>query len=491
MGKIRAFRPASGDPARTLDEGYMVVAQSNQTGAIYRATTDAEGNFELDIPDSERGNTFVVTILGPDGRAVGPVMYATAGENGLTGLTLEGQASLGTINLPEDPNTAPILPGGDTDVGGLVDPNLSTRLNENGVPAGLGSHGKGQEALGDPAGPVQAVDGDRDGLIDILDADDDGDGIVDDFDGSGDTGGVPPWLHLNFFMNLKIQSERASIYYEGTPEEIAAALATDTIISFEVFTDAGVAPRGVTGGRILSTPAPSYLPNTEVFVDMGDHIEWVPWSDSNYAFNLYPNGRWGIAVRANGLMDAGDTFTADIAFDDGSVAQYSRMLNFVFKNIPKLVKYGTPTSLSDFSVKDEAVDGSPSKPIPFDGTQDLVLVFHPPPDETGAYLTWPDYSFQIFYHAADGRQLNAEIDQAATWPTRPPAFQGTMYWVNNEDLTLAPDNTYTFTLPKEVFPTVVRTTSGQDVTVDSYKIDVTAECPTGNAAIMLCFKKER
>jgi hypothetical protein len=469
---------------------YMVVAQSDATGVIYRGTTDASGDFQVDIPEAEAGNTFMITILGPDGRAVGPVLFGVADGDGLTGLELDGEVDLGTIALPDDPITDTIEPGSDADeLTDLVDPELAARLDVNGVPVGLASHGKGDAAVAEGPPDGQVVDADEDGLIDMLDADDDGDGVVDDLDGGGEVDGAPSDVHVNFFMNLKIGSEQAQTYYAGTEAEIAAALAVDTIITLECMTEPS-ATRAITAVHALESPGPTYMPETERSVTEGSGEGFSRWADLNYAFDETED-RFQAFVRPNALMDAGDTFTIEVSFDDGTTEQYSRMINYVFKNIPKLVQHGAAGEWVAFDLTNPGINGSPTQPIPFDGTQDLVLVFNPPPDETGVYLTGLDYTFQIFYYAAtDGGAINDQIDIEATWPDPPAGFEGTTFRVASTDLTLSPDNTYTFALPKELFPSTVQTTSGSAAAVAAYKIDITAECPSGNAAIMLMFQKE-
>ncbi len=486
-GTIQAARLQTGAPAPTLDEGFMVVAQSNETGEIYRAMTDADGNFELNLPASESGNTFVVTIVDPDGRAVGPVLYGTASGSGLTGLSVAADTSLGTINLPEDPNTAPVQPGTDVDLSAQVDDTVSTRVDEDGVPVGMGSFGKGDDAKDTDGAGGQTVDADQDGLIDFLDADDDGDGIVDDFDGEGDTGGEPNEVGTGFFMNLKIDSAKAPTYYAGDANAISAALATDTIITMEVMAEPS-ATKTVSSVRLLETPGPAYLPTASKVVETLDGLDYETWADSNYAFDEQDD-RFDVFVRPNTEMAAGDTFTCEVMFGDGSVVRFTRMINYVFKNIPKLVEYGSTGAMTAFDVNDTTVNGSDQKPIPFDGTQDLVLVFNPPKDELGAYVENMDYSFTIFYTDSNRQQLNDQIDYSATWPTMPSGFDNGTYWVDKSQLTLSASDTYTFTLPKEVFPDTVVTSSGT-ADVAQYKIDITAEASSGNAAIMLHFEKQ-
>ncbi len=485
-GRINPGQAAKSRPRMQEQEyPFTIVAQSNQTGAIYRAETSPDGDFSIDLPDSETGNSFVVTVLGPDGRAVGPVVMDQIDDGAATGLSVDREADLGTIDLPDDPTEAPITAGSDSDIADLVDPLLTARVDENGVPIGLASHGKGAEAQTQEQSEA-LVDTDQDGLIDIFDADDDGDGVVDDFDGGGDATGTPPDVHVNFFMNLKIQAEEAPVYYSGDADEIAAARAQDTVITFEVMTEP-TATRSIVSAHLLETPGPAYLP---IALKWADGSEPSLWADLGYAFDQQAD-RFYAFVIPNAAMDAGDSFTLEVEFDDGTTEHYTRMINYVFTNIPKLVEYGSPHNLTPFDVTDEEVDGSPTRPIRFDGTQDLVLVFNPPPDETGAPITGMNYTFQFFYHDVSMHQLNGQIDAEATWPMPIVNMQGTTYYVTAEELgELSEAGTYTVTLPKEAFPDTVVLQSSEEVAVTSYKIDITAEAPTGNAAIMLVFVKQ-
>jgi hypothetical protein len=133
---------------------YTIVAQSNDTGEIYRTQTDETGDFSLDLPAAEQGNTFVVTILGPDGKAVGPVLFGSDGTDGYTGVTMDRAASLGVMALPDDPTAAAITPGEGADTADLANPDVPVVLNGNGAPVGLATHGKGADVgTGHPAKP--------------------------------------------------------------------------------------------------------------------------------------------------------------------------------------------------------------------------------------------------------------------------------------------------------------------------------------------------
>jgi hypothetical protein len=369
-------------------------------------------------------------------------------------------------------------------VAGLADPALAARLNADGAPVGLASVGKAVEAQTTQTQAGQA-DTDGDGLIDMFDADDDGNGVVDDFEAGAKLVDTPPDVRANFFMNLKIGTDNASVYYTGSAAEIGARLATDTVITLEVMMES-TATRAIASARMLETPGPAYLALSTKLAEGGPR---PLWSESDYVFDTLGD-RFGVWIVPNAVMDAGDSFTLEVTFDDGRVEQYSRMINYVFKNIPKLLEYGATGAMTEFDLAGGAVDGSPSRPILFDGTQDLVLVFNPPPDETGAPITGMDYTFQVFYQGATNGQLNGDIDYTATWATPIPNFDRGTYRIAAAALgALSADKTYAVTLPDEVFADTVVLNSGAAAAVSAYKIDITAESPSGNAAIMLTFAK--
>ncbi len=465
--------------------GFVVTAVSEQTQRVYRGVADENGAFEIDIPGSESGNTFVLTIVGSDGKPLGPVLLAVADGTGLTGLKPQGDVDLGDIGIPANLGLGPIMAAAEIPEASLDD-DSKTRLGENDVPVGVNSFGKGAGTL--LAGEAgDGADGDEDGLVDLFDADDDGDGIIDDLeDGAGAWGFPTGDVRANFFMNLKIQVEDSRPFYHGTPEELAEALSRLTVITFEVQTEPSAA-RTITGAHLLDSPAPDYLPLTTE--------PWTGqlWSLTGYALEA-SGDRFGTFVTPNAVMEVGDTFTVQVDFDDGGTERYSRMLNYIFTSIPRLVRWGPPGALADYDPGDPPLRGSPRDPLLFDGTRDLVLEFIPPLDESGAPLEGFDYSFQFFYFGDDGLQINGnDIDYEATFPAPVPGMDRTCYWVRATDpalATLSAENTYTVQLPGEAFVDQVVLNDGSTVDVARYKIDITAECPSGNAAITVIFEKQ-
>jgi len=469
--------------AQTSNSVFTVVAQSAGTGKTYLDSTDSSGAFDVSVPDDETGNLFMITIVGPDGKATGPVTFGASGSEVSAGIDFSRNANFGTIELPADPTLAPITPGGDGDVLELAATDVMTRIDANGVPVGIATIGKGEDAEG-PAStnPRQACDVDRDGLVDMFDADNDGDGIIDENDtgdASGNTGLSD--VRLSFFMNLKIGNQSANTYYAGSTSAVEAALMEDTVITFEVLEEPS-ATKSISSVKLMSTPAPSYITDTEVMRDTGMGLMSTSWEDVDYAFEE-AGDRFQAFVIPNALIEAGDVFTVEITFDDGTTGIYSRMINYVFKSIPQLMKHGVSSSLTDFAG---------AQPIAFDGAQDLTLEFEPPKDESGEFLTGFAYNFEIFYNeAGSGNQLNGNIDTDATFPSTITGFNAANknFEVTADSLTLSDDNTYTVTLPKEIFVNTVETADGTK-TVGSYKIDIAAQSGNGdNSAIMLEFDK--
>lgn len=460
-------------------EGYTVYASSNATGESYEGTTDAEGNFSIDIPTDEAGNTFVVTIVNPLGHAEGPVLMGQEAFTGVTGLALGQSTTLGAINLPENPSAESILIGDNNSVGNQQDASQTARLDVNGVPVGVASLGKGDDAAFGGGGGAGKLDDDQDGLIDIFDADNDGNGIVDDFEGAHDFGGIlaNAGFNVDFFMNLKIADEDADLYYNGTPDAIDAALAVQTVITFEVVPDA--TGKEIIGVHLAKFPAPAYLESMTILVDTGFSLVEEPWSDSDYAFEK-SGDRWQAFVVPNDLIQAGDLFAVLVDFADGTSIKYRRMINYVFKNIPRLTEHGTPVSQTPYA----------GGTVDFDGTQDVVLTFEPPIDETGSFLTGFDYFFEIFYYDANGAQIHDANWNATFGSLIPPGFDNGKFVVTADQLgSLSAGNTYTVTLPLELFvDTIVRQDSTTEAVV-GYKIDIAAQ-NSGNAAIMLPFQKQ-
>lgn len=468
----------------TTNEGYKVVVQSAGTMELYTAETDADGNFEVAVPADEAGEVVTMTVVQPDSRVAGQVMFDTTADEGMGAVEIQGDVDVGQVDMPDDPTAAPLMAGDAADLGdSTVAEDVTTRLNENGVPAGVPNIGRGDEAQGTTTDNVrQQFDKDRDGLIDIFDADDDGDGTIDDFDPDATVNpGEADGLTINFFMNLKIGDTQAQTFYDGDTAGIEDILKHNTVITFEVKTN-GSETMGITAARIIGppSPAPSYLPLTEI-LGPGSGGSAL-WSDSGYALQPDGDNHFQQFVIPNDFMMPGDTFTVEITFEDGSTKTYERMINYVFRSIPKIVSVGPPGAMTDYT--------GPST-IMFDGTQDLALEWNPPVDERGELLTGLDYFFEVFYYDADHQQIN-NIDGAATWASPPAGWDAnrTVFEVSGTTLsTPSADGTFTVTLPKEIFVDSVETDSGT-VAVSSYKIDIAAQNGGNNSALMLQFEKE-
>lgn len=476
--------PASKRRPRSVDAdvSYQVVVQSADSMEVYTGRTDGEGVFNVDIPEGETGELFIVTLISPEGQALGPVMFGESddGGMGMVGLELFGDGSLGTIDAPEAPGDAPIMPGDDKNlVSATIAEDVEVRLNDDGVPVGVGDVGKGDNAItaGVSDNPRQQCDRDMDGLIDIFDADDNGNGTVDNFD-PDQSAALLNELHginMNIFMNLKIGEADAASYFNNDTAAIEESLKTDTVITFEARFD-GRGGRTLTGVRVLSAPAPTYLPGTTLLG--GSTL----WSDSGYELSADGANHFQAFVTPNAFIDAGDVFTIEYTFDDGSTRIFTEMLNYVFRNIPQLVNAGSPGALTPAPGAGTTM---------FDGTQDLVLEWMPPEDETGAAIVSVGYRFELFFHDLNGMQIDG-IDGATTWPTAISGWNATnrAYEVSGDSLTTpSADGTFTVQLPSGIFVDTVQTSSGP-ISVGTYVIDIAAQDDGNNAALKVRFDKQ-
>ncbi len=461
--------------AMEVNQGYQIVAQSADTMEVYTGDSQPDGSFSIEIPEEETGDLFLTMVLGPDGRALGPVMFNSFAGFGSTGIELDGNVSLGTIDVPGTPGDAPIFAGDDANLDeGAVADDVLVRLDDSGVPVGAANVGKGDGAVVDlpTDNPRQQCDVDMDGMLDDFDADDNGNGTIDDLDAEARPEPQRGGIQFQAFMNLKIGGPNAQFYFTGDEANIEQSLENDTVITFEVNFD-GRNGRTLTGVTVLETPGPAYLPLATV---QGGGL----WSDTGYALNEVEPNHFNAFVTPHAFIDAGDAFTIVCTFDDGSTRRATRMLNYVFRSIPKLELFGAEGDLQPASVENL-----------FDGTQDLVLEWHPPVDERGRLLVGFDYRFEVFFHDGTAQQIN-DIDGAATWPTPPTGWRTDVrsFDVAGSELsTLSADDTLSVTLPAGIFVDTVET-GGGPVAVGHYVIDIAAQRNGNNSALKVEFEKE-
>ena len=99
-GTLNASDSAKRAPyMQDTEQHYSVIVQSIDSELTYMGETDASGNFQVDIPASETGEVFMVSVMMPDGQPAGPVLFNTDATQGYTGLGITGDMSLGAIAL--------------------------------------------------------------------------------------------------------------------------------------------------------------------------------------------------------------------------------------------------------------------------------------------------------------------------------------------------------------------------------------------------------
>ena len=55
----------------------------------------------------KRADTFMVTVVMPEGKPGGPVLFGTDGQQGMTGIEIVGDADLGTVQFPRQSRRGP------------------------------------------------------------------------------------------------------------------------------------------------------------------------------------------------------------------------------------------------------------------------------------------------------------------------------------------------------------------------------------------------
>ncbi len=148
---------------------YDVVAIDNETGEPYFGSTNAGGEFSIDLP---KDGSYQISMLNESSNYAGPMVMkdgATSSEV-IMGFEPTENFDFGTITIDSSagmarPETEPTI----------VDNNI-TAAADGGVPAGAGNNGAGATTEG--LGTQTGCDVDKDGIPDYFDSDDDGDGYL-------------------------------------------------------------------------------------------------------------------------------------------------------------------------------------------------------------------------------------------------------------------------------------------------------------------------
>ena len=459
------------------EKKYLVIAVSVQSSNSYYGSADADGKFWVALPDSEKGNTFVVTVMDKTGQAIGPVMYGVNNGAGSLGLEVKDKVDLGAFYIDDGGIVATITNPSTYS----VNTNYYARVGTSNLAVGIASFGKAAGAqvnsskLGNSLG-----DKDRDGLIDILDADDDGDGVADDFESDrtiGDRSGLPKGYSISIVQTLSLQEDQLKEFYVA---DVSNALAKYNLLGLWVKVPPTAAVKSIT---VLDSTAPSYLSG----IQSGPQQAKILWSSEQYmlpksAEQQHPTEYtlYKAHLYPNVALNAGDAFTFKVIYEDGKTNYYTRMLNYVFKDSMKLSQYSTNAKTSFITYP--VVSGRP----PMRSDQDLYLTLKPPLDDTGSPITNVDRWKFIFGYGKKPTGGNDQVFSSPTvkiadnWNTTESNAIGHQFGeAGNICMIFTPAEMGTFTggaytikIPKELFKTNL-TISGSNYIITSYTIGVT------------------
>lgn len=462
------------------NEIFTVLATANETGESFYGQTGTNGGFTVSIPESKTNNTFTLTILSPVGHAVGPILLGTNSTGGFTGLSIGSNSDIGDIDVPSVPGSNGIFALNPSTVG--VVSNTKVNLSATGAPTGLESLGKGTNSLGSlNASTNQAQDKDQDGLVDALDADDDGNGVIDDFESNTELvkkSGLPAGYQVFIVQVLALQPHQLTNYYNGSAADVSNALARDMRLELWVYVPAqsGVNDSGVSSVKILENPGPTYIKGLSA---MSYDLPYQPQEFQNNGRPLFKGGG-----TYNTMLNAGDSFTFQVNYADGTKKTFTRMLNYVFKSALRLLQTGSSNNMTNFALfnKYNQYNGGPSTPVLFDGTNDLYLTFNPPKDEEGKWLTNINrWEFQMGFFNTNNQQIGT-IDLANTWNLSERNEIGggfatqNLYYSLDNSLLPAPvgGSNYTIRLSKNIFKDSVQLQGGGSSPIGSYMVGMRA-----------------
>jgi len=399
---------------------YTVVALGKNNGGVYYAdsATDSSGNFK--ISNLPSGESFYVEILDSSSQLAAPVGFSSSAGKVIMAITPEATFTMETGTIVFDSSKSAAAPS--TAPTSFLDTNAQARVKngETVVPVGAGNIGKGTgEAKYSGTYDPTKNDGDLDGLPNNFDADLNGDGYVNEIDGlytmeAFTKGGKSNnGSQVYVFSNLKVDYEFSNTFQASQYLHLAM----------------GVMPRSDKINSVASVylvSGPSCISKMKIFSVPGTTQEPVPvegtvWSTTSY--KLYKSllsgpgstPQWTVSVNGvtpyvngSGDLKAGDVFKFKITYTDGSYEYLTKMLNFIYTDIPRLYKYSFDKGAT---WKDPPPITQGTSIIDTAPTSEITLKWTRPKDENSLDITGSEYTYE--YSPAKGRTDVPEIVQIA------------------------------------------------------------------------------
>ena len=442
------FTDASDNPIADL----VIGAVSAETGRVFSSVTDAAGLVSIRVPQD---GSYMLSVLSKEGKSYGSAVIhsqtlsrpvSTTDVMGLKSPDTADPLDLGTVVLPADPTTAPVVV---TVPDASVDGTLLANVDGNGVPVGTANYGKPDTASGALPSGSYSGDPDLDGLPNVIDSDDDGDGILDDWDPDADGDDseddpadaaevTPVEFRVGYLLDIRGASNGIYSYFNGDEYD---ALVRDMRADLWVGIYDPARIDAVTSVALYIDSSPSYA-DTLIPSEFDPYDTEQTFADGSTYDSGTPSGIWVAMVNGdavpyqlsvsdgdsdtdrlvlrNGLKlpsgsadlyEVGDVFTVEIRYEADSgfdTEYYSEMVNYIYDNVTRfqgfaLKESGVDPVPGDFTNVWDGVAGTypgdDDEPIEltYDTTdQDIWFKIIPPLDDDGDYITTGTFRYEIF-----------------------------------------------------------------------------------------------
>ncbi len=368
---------------------YTVTAVGKNTGqAYFSAATESDGSFTIsDLPSQE---AFYLQILNSSNQLAAPVAFGATSGGAAMSIAASSAATaavdLGAIvyDSTKDsaaPSTAP------TDYLDATS-TVEAKTGETLVPKGAGNFGKGSGPQFSGTYDSTNVDGDGDGLPNIVDADNDGNGVLDEFDGLATmetlAASTSKIGYSAMWTNLKVPYGQAASDVYNTPTGFWVIIAMHPA-------------SGQTISSASLESGPSWVHNAKI------HGQNYTWQSVDYALEDTPgDDRFqvtlgGAQIAPGSIIKAGDTLIFHVVFTDGTSEKIAKMINFAIEEVPYVKGYYSGQYSSDSDFLTQGLDDQMHNV--FDNTTIDNAVFslkwQKVTDESGAYVEGATYAWEV------------------------------------------------------------------------------------------------
>jgi len=353
---------------------YIAVAINNVTGQLYNSTTDASGNFSIEIPS---GTSYEVSLIDSASKYFGPIVMVgdSSSTEVVMGITPNEDIDLGSIiaDLTDkfaQPSTAP------SDIANYQD----TVESISGIPKGVGNNGK-QTNSG-----ITTLEGvadlDKDGIPNLFDGDEDNDGIWNGILAKPSSATVVSntvesvWIDSNIWADHNTTEDAKDIIH----------------LRIHAMPRTGKSSE-ITSAEVVS--APSSISNVATIMhadSLGDPtsypIEGSLWVDDGlklYLTTTLADNHWIVSVVPRAIMHVGDVFTIRVHYTGGGYDDFFVTTAYVLTDWAKILTYNGTTM--------PTAEGVSNDPVTY-SSNTLEVTFSKPLDETFAIIKGLSYSMR-------------------------------------------------------------------------------------------------